>query len=78
VFAVEFLIAGIVTAIFAVIVGSLAAWALTTYILEMEFRFSFAVASMTAVLSMIATLLAGLAATWSALAARPAALLREA
>ncbi|MGH6891195.1 MAG: ABC transporter permease [Dongiaceae bacterium] len=78
VFAVEFLIAGMVTAIFAVIVGSIAAWALTTYILEIEFRFSFAVASMTALLSMIATLVAGLATTWSALAARPAALLREA
>ena len=78
VFALEFLIAGIVTAVFAVLVGSLAAWALTYYILEIEFRFSFAVASLTALLAMIATLLAGLAATWSALAARPAALLREA
>ena len=56
VFAVEFLIAGIVTAVFAVLVGSLAAWALTYYILEIEFRFSFAVASLTALLSMIATL----------------------
>jgi putative ABC transport system permease protein len=78
VFALEFLTVGIVTAIFAVIVGSFAAWALATFILEIGFRFSLAVASATALLSMLATLLAGLTATWSALLARPAILLREA
>ncbi len=78
VFALEFLIAGLVTALFAVIVGSIAAWALTTFVLEIEFRFSLAVAAATALLAMAATLLAGLAATWSALAARPSAVLREA
>jgi putative ABC transport system permease protein len=78
VFALEFLIAGLVTSVFAVIIGSLAAFALTTYVLELSFRFSLTVACLTAVLAMIATLAAGLAVTWSALAARPAVLLREA
>ncbi len=45
VFAVEFLIAGLVTALFAVVVGSIAAWALTAFVLEIDFQFSFAVAA---------------------------------
>jgi putative ABC transport system permease protein len=78
VFALEFLIAGLITSVLAVIIGSLAAFALTSYVLEVTFRFSLAVASFTAALAMIAAVSAGLAATRSALGARPASLLREA
>jgi putative ABC transport system permease protein len=77
VYAVEFLLSGLATSLFAIVAGSLAAWALTRYVLEIPFDFSFAAALLTAGLSMAVTLAAGLIGSWRALGARPAVHLRR-
>jgi putative ABC transport system permease protein len=77
IFAVEFLVSGLATSLFAILAGSLAAWALTRYVLEIPLDFSLATALATAGLSMAVTLLAGLIGSWRALGARPAVYLRR-
>jgi putative ABC transport system permease protein len=77
IFALEFFLAGLATALFAFLMGSLAAYAFTRFVLEIPFDFSFTTAIVTALLSMSLTLLAGLATAWTALGARPAAYLRD-
>jgi putative ABC transport system permease protein len=77
VYAVEFLLSGLATSLFAIVAGSLAAWALTRYVLEIPFDFSFVAALLTAGLSMALTLAAGLIGSWRALGARPAVHLRR-
>jgi putative ABC transport system permease protein len=77
IFAVEFLTAGLATAVFAVLAGSLTAWALTRYVLDIPFDFSSTTAVLAAGLSMAATLVTGLVASWTALAAKPATHLRR-
>jgi putative ABC transport system permease protein len=76
-FAVEYAVLGLASALFGIAVGSLAAWFLATWILEMPWHFSFAVALSTAFLAMVITIAAGLAVTWRALAAKPAPILRN-
>ncbi|HKG75375.1 MAG TPA: FtsX-like permease family protein [Aestuariivirgaceae bacterium] len=77
IYAVEFLVSGLATSLFAIVAGSLAAWALTRYVLEIPLDFSPAAAFLTAGLSMTITLLAGLIGSWRALGARPAVHLRR-
>jgi putative ABC transport system permease protein len=77
IFALEFAIAGLATAVFAVVTGSLAAFALTRFILEIPFDFSVTTALASAFLSMALTVTAGLASAWAALGTSPAAYLRE-
>jgi putative ABC transport system permease protein len=76
-FAAEYAILGLASAIFGVITGSFAAWFLAYWILEMPWHFSPAVALLTALIAVVVTVAAGLIATWRALAARPAPLLRD-
>jgi putative ABC transport system permease protein len=66
-----------VAAIFGVIAGSLAAWFLALYILEMDFAFLPMVAVATALIAMLLTILAGLTVTARALSAKPSAYLRN-
>jgi putative ABC transport system permease protein len=77
IFALEFSLAGVATAVFAFLMGTLAAYAFTRFVLEIPFDFSFTTAIVSALLSMGLTLLAGLATAWTALGARPAAYLRD-
>jgi putative ABC transport system permease protein len=77
IYAVEFLVSGLAASLFAIIAGSLAAWALTHYLLEIPLDFSAATALLTAGLSMALTLLIGLIGSWRALGARPAVHLRR-
>jgi putative ABC transport system permease protein len=77
IFALEFSLAGLATAIFALLMGSLAAYAFTRFVLEIPFDFSIVTAIVSAVLSMSLTLVAGLATAWTALGARPAVYLRD-
>lgn len=76
-FMLEFGLLGLVAALFGVIAGSLAAWFLALYILEMDFAFLPGVALATALIAMLLTILAGLAVTARALSARPSAYLRN-
>jgi putative ABC transport system permease protein len=76
-FAAEYAILGLAAATFGIITGSLASWFLAYWILEMPWSFSLPVAILTALIAVAVTVAAGLAATWRALAARPAPLLRN-
>ena len=77
IYAVEFLVSGLAASLFAIVAGSLAAWALTRYVLEIPFDFSAAAALLTAGFSMALTLLIGLIGSWRALGVRPAVHLRR-
>ncbi|HLA02992.1 MAG TPA: FtsX-like permease family protein [Aestuariivirga sp.] len=76
-FIIEYAVLGLAAAIFGIAVGSLGSWFLATWILDMQWSFSFAVAATTALLAMIITIAAGLMVTWRALAAKPAPILRN-
>ncbi|MBL8906139.1 MAG: FtsX-like permease family protein [Rhizobiales bacterium] len=76
-FIAEYAVLGIAAAIFGIAVGSLAAWFLAYWILEMPWQFSPATAILTALVAMAITIAAGLAATWRALTAKPAPMLRN-
>jgi putative ABC transport system permease protein len=77
VFALEFAIAGLATAIFATIMGSFAAFAISRLVLDIAFDFSMWTAVLSAVLSMLLTVATGLLTAWAALGASPAAHLRD-
>ena len=76
-FIIEYAVLGLAAAIFGIAVGSLGSWFLATWILDMTWSFSLAVAITTALLAMIVTVAAGLIVTWRALAAKPAPILRN-
>ena len=76
-FIIEYGIMGLVAAIFGVAIGTLAAWSLAHFILEMPFSFSLGLAVSTAAIALVITILAGLSVTWSALSAKPSFYLRN-
>jgi putative ABC transport system permease protein len=76
-FIIEYAVLGLASAIFGIAVGSLGSWFLATWILDMPWSFSLAVAVTTALLAMLITTAAGLTVTWTALAAKPAPILRN-
>jgi putative ABC transport system permease protein len=73
---IEYAALGLATAAFAIVAGSLSAWAIISFIMELDWQFSFATATITALLSLVVTVAAGLITTWSALRASPARVLR--
>ena len=75
-FIYEYALLGLITAAFSVLIGSLAAYAIVTFIMEMSWNFSFSTALVTALVAMTLTIVAGLTTTWRALTAKPARLLR--
>jgi putative ABC transport system permease protein len=77
VFALEFAIAGLVTSLFAIVMGALAAFAVARFVLEIPFAFSLPTALAAALLSMGLTVAAGLATAWRALGAKPSSYLRD-
>jgi putative ABC transport system permease protein len=77
IFAIEFLISGLATAVFAILMGSLAALALTRWVLEIPFDFSIATALLSTFVSMGLAVIGGLLSAWTALGASPAAHLRN-
>jgi putative ABC transport system permease protein len=76
-FIIEYAVLGLASAIFGIAVGSLGSWYLATWILDMQWSFSLAVAATTALLAVAITIAAGLTVTWAALAAKPAPILRN-
>ncbi len=76
-FAIEYGLLGFVAAVFGVVVGSIAAWFLARFILEMPFAFDWQTAVTTAVISMILTVAAGMTVTWRALSSKPSQYLRN-
>ncbi|HTJ57713.1 MAG TPA: FtsX-like permease family protein [Devosiaceae bacterium] len=72
----EYGLLGLLATLVAAGLGSLGAWAIVTRVLELEFSFDPALLVEVAFGAMLATILTGLATTWSALSSRPAAFLR--
>jgi len=75
-FIYEYALLGLITAAFSILIGSIAAYAIIHFIMEMTWRFSFLTALLTALFAMALTIAAGLATTWRALTAKPARILR--
>ncbi len=76
-FALEFLLLGAATAVFAVIAGSLAAWFVLTEVMDIDFAFLPAPALGAAAVALVFTLLFGLAGTWRVLGQKAAPILRN-
>lgn len=75
-FAIEYALLGLIAATFAVAAGSIAAWALVYFLIEIPWSFSPMTALVTAAGAVVAAVTAGLLTTWRALHAKPAQLLR--
>ena len=76
-FIVEYGLLGLVSALFGVATGTLGAWYLAHFILEMPWRFSWAIAVLTALTAMVLSISAGLLVTARALSAKPSQYLRN-
>lgn len=76
-YVVEYGLLGLVTALFAVIAGTAASYAVMTFAIGSDWTFSAPVAVSTALVATAITVTAGLATTWVALRARAAPLLRN-
>ena len=76
-FSLEFLILGLITALFAVFAGSLAAYFVLTNVMHSDFVFIPVAAAGTLFGATIFTLLLGLLGTWRILGEKPAAILRN-
>ena len=76
-FMVEYGLLGLVSALFGIVSGTLGAWYLARFILEMPWSFSWPTAVITAVAAMILSIAAGLLVTARALSAKPSAYLRN-
>ena len=75
-FALRSAILGAAAGLVAIFAGAAAGWAVTTFVMETEYRFEPASALAIVTGGVLATLLAGLAFAWRPLAARPAQVLR--
>ena len=76
-FAAEYAILGLVTAAFGLVVGSLAAWGVTTQIMKVTYVFDPAGAALISAGALIATIAIGLIGTWRVLGEKPARHLRS-
>ncbi len=68
---------GIVTALFAVLTGSIAAFAVITYVMDLPWQFSLIVPLATVGAATVITVIFGLLTSWRTLGAKPARLLRS-
>lgn len=75
-FALRSAVFGLAAGLVAILAGGLAGWAVTTFVMETEFRFEPVAAIAIVTGGVLITLVAGLAFAWRPLAARPARILR--
>ncbi len=76
-FALEFGLLGVATAVFALLAGSVAAYLILTYVMNLGFAFLPGVALMAIVAALLVTTGLGLAGTWRILGEKPARHLRD-
>ncbi len=76
-YTLEFIAIGLVTAIIALALASIAGWATTTFLWEQPFRFQVWPMIVVVAVSLVVTVGAGLASSWRALAYKPNAVLRD-
>src|SRR5690606_26857735 len=75
-FVVEYGLLGALAAVLAALIGSVAAWAFVTQVLDLAYRPLPGLVAAVVVTAMALTILAGMLTTWSALSVRPARFLR--
>jgi len=73
---IEYGLLGLLAALVAAGLGAAGGWAIVTRLMQLRFVFDVPLFAGVAVAAVVVTILAGLATTWAALAARPAAFLR--
>ncbi|MGB8817219.1 MAG: ABC transporter permease [Rhizobiaceae bacterium] len=76
-YALEYLLIGLATAVFAILAGSVAAWFVVDYMMNLTFAPEPLVAAATIALSLIVTIGFGLAGTWRLLGQKAAPVLRD-
>ncbi|GLK81874.1 ABC transporter permease [Methylopila turkensis] len=76
-FAAEYALLGLVTAVFGLVVGSLAAWGVTSNIMRIDFAFDPLGAGFAALVSLMLTVTLGLIGAWRVLGETPARHLRN-
>lgn len=75
--AIEFALIGAMTAMLAIAVGALGAWAVVTFLLRTDWSFSLGAAAVPAALALVLALAAGAVGVWRALAVPTAPMLRN-
>ena len=76
-YSLEYCLLGVITAVFALIIGHVAAYLVLTEMMEMTFAWQPLVSAIVVVLAMLMTILLGLIGTWSSLNRKPAQILRN-
>ncbi len=76
-FVIEYAFIGLLTAAFAIGIGTAAAWGIIHFVMNMTWQFSAGAALLTALGAMVLTITAGLMTTHRSLGARPARILRS-
>ncbi len=74
---IEYSLLGLVTAVVASVVGSVAAWAIVTEVMRLEFTADIGAIILGLAIAMPVTLVLGLFGTWQALGQKAAPLLRN-
>ncbi|HVW93969.1 MAG TPA: FtsX-like permease family protein [Devosia sp.] len=75
-FALEYGLLGLLAMLVSAVLAAVAAWAVSTHVLMLDFALDPVLTLLVALATVAVTMAVGLAITWSALAARPAAFLR--
>ncbi|MCJ9428347.1 ABC transporter permease [Kordiimonas marina] len=73
----EFALIGLITALIALGLGSLAGWIVVKHVMEMEFHFLPVPMLLTVSVSLVVTVVIGMASSWRALSVKPNAVLRN-
>lgn len=77
VFLTEYFVLGLITALVACLIGTVCAWAIQTYIMQMDWAFSLTAVLYVALGALTLSILFGMIATWRILGVRPAPYLRN-
>ena len=76
-YGLEYALLGLVTAIFALFIGHLAAYLVLTEVMSMPFVWQPMLSALVVMVAMVVTIVLGLAGTWSSLNRKPAQILRN-
>ena len=76
-FIVEYGVLGVVTGVISAAVGSLTAWAIVVWLMDMEWTFLPNAVAITVASAIVMILIIGFGGTWRAMGQKPAPLLRN-
>lgn len=76
-YCIEYVIYGVATSVFALIVGTLAAFSIIRFVMEFSWVFEPGIAAATVAIATVVTLGLGLATSWRSLGVKPAQILRK-